>query len=342
MDKIIGWGIIGLGRIAGEFAECVKLVPGNRVTAAGSRSLEKAKAFAEKYGGKPYGSYKEMVEDPDVDMVYVATPHNIHEENVIMSADAGKGVLCEKPFTVTFQSAQRMIDAARKNNVFVMEGLWARFFPVWQKVFELIDSGAIGEIRVIESAMSWGNQVVMPENRLYAPGLAGGSILDAGAYPLSAVFSIMKGKLPAEIKGVYHLCETGVDDDAAVLFRYENPDVLALLRCGLRSTGYDTHIVGSLGTLVVERHDHPWRLVHKHHEQGVSYPRQDEIIEIPFRSYGFQYEIKAVTDCFRQGKKECQTATWKQTLDIARISEKLRHEAGVWYPWEASADYPLE
>jgi predicted dehydrogenase len=342
MDKIIGWGIIGLGRIAGEFAECLRLVPGNRVAAAGSRSLEKAKAFTEKHGGKPYGSYREMVEDHDVDMVYVATPHNIHEENVIMSADAGKGVLCEKPFTVTFESAQRMIDAAKKNNVFIMEGLWARFFPVWQKAFELIDSGVIGEIRVIESAMSWGNQVAMPENRLYAPELAGGSILDAGAYPLSAAFSIMKGKLPAEIKGVYHLCETGVDDDAAVLFRYENPDVLALLRCGLRSTGFDTHIIGGKGTLVVERHDHPSRLIHKHHEQGVSYPRQEEIIEIPFRSYGFQYEIKAVADCFLQGKKECETAPWKQTLDMARISENIRHEAGVRYPWEASTVYPLE
>jgi predicted dehydrogenase len=235
-----------------------------------------------------------------------------------------------------------MIDAAKKNNVFCMEGLWARFFPVWQKAFELIDSGAIGEIRVIESAMSWGNQVVMPENRLYAPDLAGGSILDAGAYPLSAAFSIMKGRLPVEIKGVYHLCDTGVDDDAAVLFRYVNPDVLALLRCGLRSPGFDTSIIGSKGTLVVERHDHPYRLVHKRHENGVSYPRQDEIIEIPFRSFGFQYEIKAVTDCFRQGKKECETAPWKQTLDMARISEDLRHEAGVWYPWEISREKSLE
>jgi predicted dehydrogenase len=336
MDKIIGWGIIGLGRIAGEFAESLRHVPGTRVAAAGSRSLDKAKAFTTKYGGKPYGSYTEMAEDPDVDMVYVATPHPMHEENVIMSANAGKGVLCEKPFTVAFESAQRMVEAAKKNNVFLMEGLWARFFPVWQKAIELIDSGAIGEIRVIESAMSWGSQVVVPENRLYAPELAGGSILDAGAYILSAAFSVMKGKLPTEIKGVYHLCDTGVDDDVAVLFRYENPDVLALLRCGLRSTGFDTRIIGSKGTLVVERHDHPSRLVHIHHEYGVSYPRQEEVIEIPFRPFGFQYEIKAVMDCFRQGKKECETAPWKQTLDIAKISEDLRYEAGVRYPWEVS------
>jgi len=334
MDKTIGWGIIGLGRIAGEFAESLRLVPGTRVAAAGSRSLEKAKAFTDKYGGKPYGSYQEMVEDPDVDMVYVATPHPMHEENAIMSANAGKGVLCEKPFTVTWQSAQRMIEAAKKNNVFMMEGLWARFFPIWQKAFELINKGAIGEIRVIESAMSWTHQVINPKNRLFAPELAGGSILDAGAYPLSAAFSVMKGKLPAEIKGVYHLCETGVDDDAAFLFRYENPDVLALLRCGTRSTGYDTRIIGGTGTIIVEQHDHPIRLVHKHHQYGVTYPRQDEIIEIPFYAYGFQYEIQAVLDCFRQGKKECETAPWQQTLDMAKISENLRHEAGVWYPFE--------
>jgi len=334
MEKIIGWGIIGIGRIGFEFAESLRFVPGTRVAAVGSRSLERAKTLTDKYGGKPYGSYQEMVEDPDVDMVYVATPHPAHEECVIMSANAGKGVLCEKPFTVTYASAQRMIDAAKKNNVFLMEGLWARFFPIWQKAFELINSGAIGEIRVIESAMSWGHQVALPENRLYAPELAGGSILDAGAYPLSAAFSIMKGKLPSEIKGVYHLCETGVDDDAAILFRYENPDVLALLRCGLRSQGYDTRIIGSTGTIIVEQHDHPLRLIHKHHQYGVTYPRQDEIIEIPFKPFGFQYEAQAVVDCFRQGKKECEIAPWKQTLDMAKISEDLRHEAGVWYPFE--------
>ena len=334
MDKTIGWGIIGIGRIGFEFAESMRFVPGTKVAAVGSRSLERAKTLTDKYGGKPYGTYEEMIQDPDVDMVYVATPHPVHEENVIMSANAGKGVLCEKPFTVTYASAQRMIEAAKKNNVFLMEGLWARFFPIWQKAFELVDSGAIGEIRVIESAMSWGHQAVMPGNRLYAPELGGGSILDAGAYPLSAAFSIMKGKLPVEVKGVYHLCETGVDDDAAILFRYENPDVLALLRCGLRSQGYDTRIIGSTGTIIVEQHDHPFRLIHKHHQYGVTHHRQDEIIEIPFRPFGFQYEIQAVIDCFRQGKKECETAPWKHTLDMAKISEDLRHEAGVPFPFK--------
>ena len=338
MGKTIGWGIMGLGRIAGEFAESLRFVPGARVAAAGSRSLEKAEEFTAKYGGNPYGSYEKMVKDPEVDLVYVATPHNYHEENVIMSANAGKGVLCEKPFTVTHASAQRMIDAAKKNNVFMMEGLWSRFFPIWKKAIELIDNGEIGEIRVIESAMAWTHQVVMPENRLYAPELAGGSILDAGAYPFSAAFLIMKGQLPTEIKGMFHLCETGVDDDAAMLFRYENPDVFALLRCGLRSTGADTRIIGSKGTIIVERHDHPYRLILMRHQYGVTYHRQDEIIEIPFKSFGFQYETEAVMECFRQGKLECELAPWSQTLDIAKISEDLRHEAGVWYPFEPKCD----
>ena len=334
MDNVIGWGILGLGRIATEFAESLRLVPGNKVAAAGSRSLDKAKEFCGMYGGKPYGSYEEMLGDPDVDMVYVATPHSFHEEHTIMAANAGKGILCEKPFTYSLASARRMIDAAKKNNVLLMECLWSRFFPVWRKAIELVNSGAIGEIRVIESAMSWTHQTVMPNDRLYDPALAGGSILDAGAYPLSAAFLIMKGQLPREIKGVYHLCETGVDDDAAILFRYENPDVLALLRCGLRSTGADTRIIGAKGTLIVERHDYPSRLVIMHHQYGVTYHRQDEIIEIPYRTRGFQYIIQAVLDCFRQGKKECELTPWQQTLDMAKISEELRHEAGVWYPFE--------
>ena len=334
MEKIIGWGILGLGRIAGEFAESLRFVPNTRIAAAGSRDISKAIAYTERYGGNPYGSYEEMLLDPNVDMVYVATPHNFHEEHVIMSLDAKKSVLCEKPFTYSLASAERMIAAAKKNDVFLMEGLWSRFFPIWKKAVELIHSGAIGEIRVIESSMSWTHPKVIPGNRLYEPELAGGSILDAGAYPLSAAFYIMKNQIPVEIKGIYHLCETGVDDDVAFIMRYENPDVIAQMRCGLRSTGYDTRIVGSTGTIIIERHDHPYRMVHIHHIYDVTYPRQDEIIEIPFQSYGFQYEAEAVIDCFRQGKKECELASWETTLEIAKISQYLRHEAGVYYPFE--------
>ena len=334
MEKNIGWGIMGLGRIALEFAECLKLVEGTRLAAAGSRTLDKAEEFVKTYGGKPYGSYEEMVEDPDVDIVYIATPHPMHEENVLLAVNAGKAVLCEKPFAVTYESAQRMIEAAKKKNVFIMEGLWARFFPIWQKTFEIIDSGAIGDIRVIESAMSWGTTQVVPERRLFNPDLAGGALLDAGAYTFSAAFSLMKGKLPVEIKSISQLCETGVDAEVAILFRYEKPDAMALLRCGLHSTGNDTRIMGSNGTLVIERHRNPSRLIHNHRIRGPNSPRHYETIELPFDSFGFQYEIEAVNECLRQGKKECKTAPWQETLDIARISEDIRHEAGVWYPFE--------
>ena len=334
MDKAIGWGIIGPGRIAYEFADSLRIVPGTKLAAVGSRSMERAKNFTGIYGGTPYGSYREMLKDPDVDIVYVATPHNFHEEHTIISAEAGKAILCEKPFTYSRESAQRMIDAAKKNNVLLMECLWARFFPLWLKAAEMIDSGAIGEIRVIESAMSWGSQVVQPNDRLYDPALAGGSLLDAGAYPMSAIFMIMKGRLPSEIKGMYHLCETGVDDDAAIMFRYDNPEAFALWRCGLRSNGYDTSIIGSKGTLILERHAHPSRMIFRRYERGPGFPRQDEIIEIPYRTRGFQYIIEAALECFREGKKECALTPWQQTLDIAKILEDLRHEAGVWYPFE--------
>ena len=334
MDKTIGWGIIGPGRIAYEFAESLRVVPGTKLAAVGSRSMERATKFSSIYGGNPYGSYREMLKDPEVDIVYVATPHNFHEEQTILCADAGKAILCEKPFTYSRESAQKMIDAAKKNNVLLMECLWARFFPLWLKAIEMIDSGAIGEIRVIESAMSWGSQTVEPSDRLYDPALAGGSLLDAGAYPMSAIFMIMKGRLPSEIKGMYHLCETGVDDDCAVMFRYDKPEAFALWRCGLRSNGYDTSIIGSKGTLILERHDHPSRMIFRRYEQGAGFPRQDEIIEIPYRTRGFQYIIEAALECFREGKKECALTPWQQTLDIAKILEDLRHEAGVWYPFE--------
>lgn len=336
----IRWGIIGPGRIAKEFAESIKLLPNAKIGAVGSRNMERAQEFANTYGGKAYNSYEEMVQDPNVDMVYVATPHPMHEEHVILAANAGKAILCEKPFAVTYQAAKNMVDAAKKNNVLLMEGLWSRFFPVWREVVQLIEDDAIGDVQVIQSEMNWGRrrgQAIDPTNRLYDPALAGGGLLDAGAYPLSAIFMLMKGKVPTEIHSVSHLCETGVDDELAALFRYEDPDVIAILRSGMRSPGNDTRIIGSDGIINVERHRDPDTYTIRTY--GKTYmTSKEEKVRHGYRSFGFQYVAEAAMEAFSQGLKECPITPLQQTLDIARISEDLRHKAGVWYPFEEKKD----
>ena len=135
MDKI-RWAILGPGIIGDTFAYCLREVPDAEIVAVGSRSIERSRAFCEKYGGTPYGSYEEMLKDDRIDVVYIATPHNLHEEHVIMCAKAHKNILCEKPFTYNLASAQRMYKACEENGVFIMDGLWSRFFPAWQGVLE--------------------------------------------------------------------------------------------------------------------------------------------------------------------------------------------------------------
>ena len=140
-----------------EFAEAIRdQVPDGYIAAVGSRSLERAQKFANVYGGKAYGSYEEMLCDPQVDVVYVATPHPFHMEHVIMAAEHGKHILCEKPFAVNLQQTKAMLAAAEKNDVFLMEGLWSRFFPAWRYVRQVLDSGDLGDLVSIDSATCWG------------------------------------------------------------------------------------------------------------------------------------------------------------------------------------------
>ncbi len=142
--KKIGWGILGPGRIGRDFAASLRYVPDGYVAAAGSRSLERSRAFCREFGGTAYGSYRELVEDPAVDIVYVAVPHPMHEAAVKLASDAGKAVLCEKPFAVNRAQAASMFEHAAANGTFLMEGLWSRFFPAWTYVRQLLRSGEAG------------------------------------------------------------------------------------------------------------------------------------------------------------------------------------------------------
>ena len=184
------WGILGPGGIARAFAKDLTMISGHTIGAVGSRSLENAQKFSAVFGGTAYGSYEELVADPTIDAVYVATPHPAHHDNVVLALNAGKPVLCEKPFSVNAKQAQSMIDAAARNKTALMEAMWARFLPHYAKVREIVDSGVLGPILSIHA--DHGQRLAdqgIP--RLIEPALAGGALLDLGIYPISFAHMIL-------------------------------------------------------------------------------------------------------------------------------------------------------
>jgi len=206
MGKTYNWAILGCGKIAHKFVGDLKTLSNANLYAAASRSLENAQAFASKFGfEKAYGSYEEMVNDPKVDVVYIASPHSHHCEHTLLCLNQGKAVLCEKAFAINSKEVNRMIEASRKNNTFLMEAFWTMFQPSFQKAMEIIRSGELGALKMVHSDFAF-NAEYSPEKRLYNVDLGGGSLLDIGIYPI--FMSLMTLGKPSEIKTMASFCDT--------------------------------------------------------------------------------------------------------------------------------------
>lgn len=342
----IGWGFVSTGWIASEFAEGVRdEVPDGCVAAVGSRTLEKAEKFAEEYGDKEmgctaYGSYKEMFEDPNVDVVYVATPHPVHMENVIMAAEYGKNILCEKPFAVNKKQAQAMFDAAKANDVFIMEGLWSRFFPVWRYAREVLSSGTLGELVSVDAATCWGglrHGSHRTDHRLWRPDLAGGSLLDAGVYSLASASVAMGGmKKPKEIYTfMRRATETGVDSDVDMMLVFED-GVTAHLISSLYRRNFETTIYCEKGSIYIPSHRNPRKVTVTRGiwENGRFMGNETVTREFPIRSHGFQFEAMVVQDCLRKGLTICPEVPPEETLINMEICDIARERGGLKYPFE--------
>lgn len=209
MSKTIHWGIIGLGKIARKFAEDLKLVPNCKLVAVASRDLTKAQSFAQDFGATyAYGDYEEITRNPIIDVIYIATPHHLHYENTVCCLENKKAVLCEKPFAMNLRQVQEMVALARKEEVFLMEALWTKFLPSFQKVNEIIKNGHIGEINMVQADFSF-KANYNPESRLFDKALGGGSLLDIGIYPLFLATTLL-GK-PENIKAMATFDKTGAD-----------------------------------------------------------------------------------------------------------------------------------
>ncbi|MFW5741980.1 MAG: Gfo/Idh/MocA family protein [Spirochaetota bacterium] len=321
------WGILAPGAIARKFATGLEGLDDAKVVAVGSRSIDRAKEFAAEYGvDRAYGSYEELATDPEVDAIYVATPHNYHRDNAILCMENGKAVLCEKPFAVSGADAQAMVAAAEANGVFLMEAMWTRFLPAWRQVRRWIDERAIGDVRLVNATFGF-RSGWNPERRILNPDLAGGGILDVGVYVTSAAYWVT-GRDPVEVVSQAHIGETGVDEQAAFVFRYDD-GALAMLGCGVRTAMRHVALIyGTDGWIEVPHMF--WNSTKAILHRG----EEETVFEKPHASNGYEFEAREVAECVRTGRTESSIMPLDETVRIMRTLDTIRDQSGLVYPFE--------
>ena len=336
----MNWGIAGTGNIARRWMAGAAMVPGTQVKAVASRRVESARAFAEEYGiGAVEETCEALCKRKDVDCIYVAAPHTEHAALSIMAMEQGKGVLCEKPMAPTLAQALRMAEAQKKHRVFLMEGMWMRFFPAFQQARERIRSGEIGEVRMLEAAFAFRFEGTEKTHRLLSPGLAGGGLLDVGVYGLHFCQGML-GEWPLEKTG---LCSTntdgmqyGVDEQAAMVLRFPG-NVLANVRCAVKTEMPEEAVIyGTKGHIAFKRFWAPEGFtVFRNGEQPqvVSCPIGHGLAE-PSQDCGFQYEIAHVNACIEKGLLESPEMPLSVSLQMAELCDEFRSMWGIRFPFE--------
>jgi predicted dehydrogenase len=309
------WGILGTGAIARTFTEDLLLL-GHEVVAVGSRAPETAEAFAGRYGiGRAYGSYAELAADDQVDVVYVATTHNVHHTAARTCLEAGRAVLVEKPFTTTTADAEDLAALARQRGLFAMEAMWTRFNPVIVKLRELVADGAIGEVKAVYADFSE-NFPFEASHRLWAPELAGGALLDLGIYPVSFAWMVLGD--PDTVQAVTTPGPTGVDANTGILLGYGSGAV-ALLHCGLLTRSPQTATVsGTTGRIeVASQFWRPTALTL--HRDGA----EPETYEAELAGHGYTYQAEEVARCIGAGLTESPVMPLDETVAIIRTLDTV-------------------
>ncbi|MCX7045053.1 MAG: Gfo/Idh/MocA family oxidoreductase [Candidatus Sumerlaeota bacterium] len=321
----IRWGILATGNIAKKFAAGLKGLPDAKLVAVGSRNQAKAQAFAKEFGAdRAYGSYGELVRDPGVDIIYVASPHSGHREHTVLCLENGKAVLCEKPFAINEAEVKAMIACARARNLFLMEAMWTRFLPVVCQAREWLHAGAIGTPRMVIADFGFRGGFD-PKGRLFDPA----GLLDVGIYVV-AMASMVFGDEPERVMGAAEIGQTGIDEQAAMILDYGKGARLASLTCGVRTTTpQEAWIMGIDGMIHIHRPF--WRSTKATlHAAG----KPEETVEIPFKVNGYEFEAEEAGRCLREGLKESPVIPLEESLAMMRTLDRLRAQWGVKYPME--------
>jgi predicted dehydrogenase len=329
----VRWGIVGPGRIANKMVRDFPHVAGAEAVAVASRSIDRAKDFAAAHGlARAHGSYRAILDDPDVDVLYVATPHPQHRAVALAALRAGKAVLVEKAFTVTPEATREIAALSAETGVFAMEAMWTRFQPVIVRMRELLADGAVGQVRAVTADL--GVQHPMdPDDRFADPGLGGGALFDLGVYPIS--FAQMLLGTPAAVTAHGSMSPAGVDLEETVLLRYADGRAAALfesLRC---ATPGGARVVGTEGWVdVLPRFHHPDTVVL--HRAG----REPEEITVPHTGGGYAHELAEVTECLLAGRRESAVMPLADTVVVQDLMGEVAAQLGM-LPREGPADPDL-
>lgn len=313
----MNFGIIGPGRIAHSFSGAIKeLNNGSKILAVASKtSIERAEAFAKEEGiDKYYLGYEDMLNDPNIETIYIATTHNFHYENIKMCLEAGKHVLCEKPMVLTEKEAHEVIALAKEKNLFLMEAMWSRFLPKTIKVREWVKEGKIGEVKLAQGTIGFVAPVDL-NDRFYNPDLAGGTLYDMGIY-LIDLLPYFANQTIKDITAVPIIASTGVDISLNLTMTMDNG--IASGQATVQAVvPEDAYIYGSKGYIRIPK-------IHWGHEAILYDENQNEVERFsePF-DFGFKYEIMETINCIKEGKLESSVASHAMTIENAQIYEKL-------------------
>lgn len=325
---MVKWGIIGPGKIAHKFVADLQLVEGTEVSAVASRNAERAAAFAKQYGiRQSYGSYTELMSDSEVDIIYIATPHDSHTQLSVEAMDSGKHVLCEKPLGINARQVESMIDASHRNNVFLMEAFWSRFNPVIREILEKISSNEIGEVNFLSADFTFCRND-SDDSRMLNMDLAGGSLLDMGVYPVFLAYVVMG--MPEEIRAAGRFHSTGADLQTAAILEYKS-GIAQLMSGFLSQSDMTAKICGTDGTIII---DPVW---HESEGYQIFKPyQQNEAVHysLPKKGKGYTYEIEECLRCIQSGQIQSELWSHQNSLDLIRIVDEIRSQINLRYPFE--------
>ena len=321
------WGFLGLGSIANRFMSGHSLVDRAELYAVASRDGEKARAFAQKYHAcKAYDSYEAMVNDPDVDIVYIATPHPFHLAHARLALEAGKHVLVEKPACVNSRELNALCTLAQTKGLFLMEAMWTRFFPVNIQVVNWLREGRIGRLCQVQAAFAYASEVGDGQSRVYNPHLAGGALMDVGVYPISYA-DMCYDAAPEAVAALADKAVTGVDSLSNYLLRYPGGGC-ALLSSAVSCYQKDTAVLwGEKGSIEIPSFWHPDRAI-------LTVNGKSEVFESPVANEGFQYEIEHVHACLDQGLTQSPVMTHAVSQRVMAVCDEIRRQIDLVYPFE--------
>jgi predicted dehydrogenase len=329
MTDVVRWGILSTGKIARAFANALKDTPGAVLAAVASRDLATAQAFASEFGaGAAYGSYQQLADAQDVDLIYIGTPHPMHFQNALMALHAGKGVLCEKPFTMNLREAEQVVALARSKGLFLMEAMWTRYLPALAEVRRIIASGEIGPVHQVVADFGF-KANVGPEHRVFNPALGGGALLDLGIYPLSIAAALLG---PVEsVRAEAQLGATGVDVQTGFTLRHRGGG-MSVCCCSLQArTPCELTVSGERGHVRMNTMFHRAQSVTVVLEDGTS-----RTVDTPFIGNGYVHEVIEAQRCFAAGLVESPGMTHDETLALMGVMDEVRRQVGLGY----SADEP--